>query len=191
MKKKNHSETTAEHDLQEAFWKLYKVKSIEKISIREITETAGYHRSTFYLYYKDIYDLLSRAEDSIITAIHESDAPSLMTAQYDPDDLISYVIRIYQSQIERLKILFGPHGDPKFVTRLQAMIRNEIRPTLKIPSDIAPEAANYYTEFIISGIIAVIVKWINEEGKNTFPLDVFIRTMIRMLSPLSNVDFRK
>lgn len=191
MKKTNHSETAAEQDLQEAFWKLYKTKSIEKISIREITETAGYHRSTFYLYYKDIYDLLSRAEDSIIASVFESDVPSLMNASYDPDDLISYIIQIYQSHLERLKILFGPHGDPQFVMRLQTIMRNEIKPTLKVPSDIAPEAANYYTEFIISGITAVVVKWIREEEKNNFPLDIFIRTMIRMLSPLSNVNFIK
>lgn len=191
MKKTNHSETAAEQDLQEAFWKLYKTKSIEKISVREITETAGYHRSTFYLYYKDIYDLLSRAEDSVISAIYESDIPSLITDSYDTDDLISYVIHIYRSQLERLKILFGPHGDPQFLIKLQSVMKTEIGPTLKLPADIAPEAANYYTEFIISGITAVVVKWIREEEKNNFPLDIFIRTMIRMLSPLSNVNFIK
>ena len=32
-----------------AFWKLYEKKELEKISIRELCQTAGYNRTTFYV----------------------------------------------------------------------------------------------------------------------------------------------
>lgn len=54
-----------------AFWKLYERNEIEKISIRELCQTAGYNRTTFYVYYDDIYDLLDKAIESIFLPIRE------------------------------------------------------------------------------------------------------------------------
>lgn len=54
-----------------AFWKLYEKKELKKISIRELCQTAGYNRTTFYVYYDDIYDLLDKAIESIFLPIRE------------------------------------------------------------------------------------------------------------------------
>ena len=50
MKKQPHITEQAKNNLRIAFWSLYAQKPIEKISIKEITELAGYNRGTFYLY---------------------------------------------------------------------------------------------------------------------------------------------
>lgn len=57
------------NNLRIAFWSLYAQKPIEKISIKEITELAGYNRGTFYLYYNDVYDLLHQIEEEILGKI--------------------------------------------------------------------------------------------------------------------------
>ena len=49
--------------LQEAFLELLKVKSVDRITIRDLTERAGINRCTFYHHYQDIYDLLEQIED--------------------------------------------------------------------------------------------------------------------------------
>ena len=46
--------------LQEAFLELLKVKSVDRITIRDLTERAGINRCTFYHHYQDIYDLLEQ-----------------------------------------------------------------------------------------------------------------------------------
>ena len=43
-----------------AFWNLYEYKHINKITVTELMNKAGYHRSVFYSYFKDIYDLLEQ-----------------------------------------------------------------------------------------------------------------------------------
>ena len=43
-------------NLVEAFWTLYKDKPLEKITVKEITDKAGYNRGTFYSYFKDTYE---------------------------------------------------------------------------------------------------------------------------------------
>ena len=49
--------------LMDAFWTLYKKKRIEKITVKNITDAAGYNRSTFYQYFLDVYDILAQLED--------------------------------------------------------------------------------------------------------------------------------
>jgi len=52
--------------IRDAFFELYGMKKIERISIKEITDKAQLNRGTFYVYYKDIYDLLEKTEDELI-----------------------------------------------------------------------------------------------------------------------------
>ena len=47
MKKQPHITEQTKNNLRIAFWSLYAQKPIEKISIKEITELAGYNRGTF------------------------------------------------------------------------------------------------------------------------------------------------
>ena len=58
-------------NLMQAFWDLYLEKPIEKITIREITDRAGYNRATFYLYYRDVYDLFDQLEESILGQVRQ------------------------------------------------------------------------------------------------------------------------
>lgn len=188
MGKKTAASEATKQALREAFWELYKNKSIEKISVREITERAGYNRGTFYLYYKDVYDILEQSEQLLIREIYDTGLfPEGKNPSYDTNQLIAWILNIYQKNFEKFKILLGTHGDPGFTKTLQGIMKRELACTLKIPDDINPQAADYYIEFVISGILAVIVKWLSEGDQ--FPLDEFIRSMIHMLSPLSNIQF--
>ena len=40
-------------------------RPLEKITVREICQQAGVHRSTFYAHYQDVYDLVDRVEKSM------------------------------------------------------------------------------------------------------------------------------
>ena len=55
MKKQPQVTEQTRANLREAFWNLYAERPIERISVREITDRAGYNRATFYLYYHDVY----------------------------------------------------------------------------------------------------------------------------------------
>ena len=56
-------------NLTQAFWSLYLEKPIEKITVREITDRAGYNRATFYLYYRDVYDLFDQLEEGVLSQV--------------------------------------------------------------------------------------------------------------------------
>ena len=45
---------------------LMKEKSIDEITVTELTKRCHMNRSTFYLHYSDIHEMVRKAEDSII-----------------------------------------------------------------------------------------------------------------------------
>ena len=59
-------------NINDAFFELRKKKSIEKISVKELSELAMINKATFYLHYNNIYDLSARLEDELIDRIIDS-----------------------------------------------------------------------------------------------------------------------
>ncbi|MBQ9011560.1 MAG: TetR/AcrR family transcriptional regulator, partial [Bacilli bacterium] len=65
----NKNEIKAEltkEKLYKSYMNLYKKKDITKITIKEITDSAGYNRGTFYLYFKDVYDIHEKMKKRLI-----------------------------------------------------------------------------------------------------------------------------
>lgn len=58
-------------NLLDAFGKVFLNKPIDKITIKDITDSAGYNRSTFYLYFRDIYELSEAYEESVLQEVAE------------------------------------------------------------------------------------------------------------------------
>lgn len=50
---------------------LLKVKSVDRITIRDLTERVEINRCTFYHHYQDIYDLLEQIEDGVMEHVLE------------------------------------------------------------------------------------------------------------------------
>lgn len=64
MKRQIDASKKTEKALAETLSTLLVNKKIQAITIRELTETADVHRSTFYTHYKDIYDLYDQLESN-------------------------------------------------------------------------------------------------------------------------------
>lgn len=67
MKKQTQLTEKTKRKLINSFWKLYKAKDINKITIKNICDSANYDRTTFYRYFSNIDEILEEMEDSIIS----------------------------------------------------------------------------------------------------------------------------
>ena len=67
--------------IQEALTELLEKKSINKISVKEITDIAGINRGTFYLHYVDKYDLMEKSINQLMIEISETGSNILNLAQ--------------------------------------------------------------------------------------------------------------
>lgn len=66
MKKNPEITDATRQAFEDAFCALYRAKPIETITVKELTEKAGYNRCTFYQYFSDIYGLLTFLEDQVL-----------------------------------------------------------------------------------------------------------------------------
>ena len=147
-------------NLQEAFWQLYTRKGVEHITVREITALAGYNRGTFYLYYRDVYDLLHSIEDNIIVRIDEAvnRAAALPPEQMLPS-LLESVAGLLRDSERYTAVLLGEHGDPRFSARLKAVIRPLAGRCFAPCAGRTEAETELLTEFYLSGALGAVVRW--------------------------------
>lgn len=155
MKKQPEITAQTRENLIEAFWQLYCQKKIEHISIKEITDKAGYNRSTFYEYFSDIYDVLNQLEDGLVNYMKGQVLTSLEGGLND--DIIQKVADVYESKGYYLSVLLGENGDPNFARNLKAVMRPALAKAFVLPeNDIH---ISYIFEFALSAILATITHW--------------------------------
>lgn len=106
-----------------AFERIFPEKPIEKISIKEITNAAGYNRSTFYLYFKDIYELADAFEAAVLEEVSEVVGNVIkQNANLPLTDLIGLMAPAASSHIGRIYLCSLLPGFPeKFRTVLQPL----------------------------------------------------------------------
>ncbi len=167
MAKRPHITETTRKNLMDSFWKLYLSKPLEKISVREITDIAGYNRGTFYLYFKDVYDVLEQIEKEMLDII-EREAAKFEgcfdnTLTYDDlSFLTSAAIDIFNSCDYKPFILLSDRGDPRFEQAIKEKMHIHLEAgvsRLENADDITKE---YIVHFMISGILGIIKKWYSD-----------------------------
>lgn len=165
--------------LRAAFWELYRTRPIERISVREITERAGYNRATFYLYYHDVYELLAGIEDEVIAQVHAVASRLLPDEELDFSRHMGFIMQMAASGHEYFSVLIGEHGDPAFARRF----KDELRPVLErflVPGDVSdPREREIICELYLSGIVSAVSLWLSED--EPLPADAFVGLVARAL----------
>ena len=147
-------------------------KKISDITVKELTDLADVNRSTFYLYYKDIFDMVEQIENEMLEEFNNAfDIFAQNTSDYN--NFLSFYTHIFkyvQDNAEMCKILLGTDGDYSFIEKFkEAIIRrkppfDEAIPKIKI---------HFVRPFIISGCIGVIQQWLKDD-LNVPPKDMAI-----------------
>ena len=136
-------------------------QNINDITIKNLVVLANINRSTFYLHYTDIFDLLQEMENDIISQIQKvlDSYPSLSRAQ--SYSFVTDLISVFEANRDSLKALMGYHGDAFFIQRMEDVIESKVRKQINLiycfNKSIAPE---YVYSFLRSGCIGMLKTWI-------------------------------
>ncbi len=111
-----------------AFLQLRAKKPLEKISVKELSELAKINKATFYLHYKDIYDLSSVLETELIeNVINNIDFPETVIS--NPKFFICELANAFVSNKTLMDILFSDGRSDIFIDniekRLKTLVFNE------------------------------------------------------------------
>lgn len=148
--------------------KLMQEKSIKEITVKELTDQVDIHRSTFYLHYTDIYQLLETIENDLLQQILE--ALESYTQDTSNKNKFSFIIKIfgilYDNQ-EICRALLGENGDIAFVHRIECIIAQNSLKALKAEFPSADCDLNYVYAFCMTGCVGLIKDWLLQGEKDS------------------------
>ena len=154
-----------------------------RITVREICETADINRSTFYMHYKDIYELLDEIEEQVyqeIDAIFSKESPSI----HNMEQLLDYV----QTHKTLLECLLQ-QGSGLAISRFSTILHAHYGKYLRRYAGNGFSAENEYLyEFLYTGILGVLQKWLQNECKDdrNQVADVMWRMIVQSLPHTKN-----
>lgn len=143
---------------------LMETKDVKDISVKELSDLADINRGTFYLHYKDVFDMLTQLEDELFTEFYE-----IIDRTMTPDGAILApkvtLLEIF-SFLERhqtvARAMMGPHGDLNFVNRVKNLVKERLDNILATKR--ADSNGCYLEAFAVSGCIGVIETWLAQSN---------------------------
>ncbi|MFC7442730.1 TetR/AcrR family transcriptional regulator [Laceyella putida] len=148
--------------LREALIALLQEKSLDDITVRDLTERAGINRATFYEHYRDKFDLLDQTIDELLFSLVTHVAPRSVEEFTESGEAIPVFVRMFEFIHEHalyFQVMMGDHGIPSFQRRMLKMIRqfmdkklDQLHPQpekMKIPKEIF----TYYISYANLGLI--------------------------------------
>lgn len=108
--------------IRSAFLSLRKGKPLEKISVKELSELAEISKGTFYLHYKDIFDLSDSLQNEVIQSILEG----IPHPEYFITDHAKFTYELFQSfsdQSGLTDILFSGNQSAVLPMRIDQELR--------------------------------------------------------------------
>ena len=144
-------------------------KKVKHITVKEITEIADVNRSTFYFYYKDVFDMFEQLEADLFREFN--DAFKKIIWDDNVDGLLgffTYLFEFIQSNSDMFRIFLGPDGDYSFIEKLKDIIVQS-QPPNKITLE--EKEKEFYIPFVIFGSIGIIQQWLRG-NMNTSPKEM-------------------
>ena len=138
-------------------------KPLNKISVREIAERADINRGTFYLHYRDVYDMVEKIQNEIFAKYH--DIVNNYEQQKNSKAIFPMLVRLFQLLEENsdlARVLVGKNGDVAFLDKLKNEIKEVCLADAKEILHMTDEREFYYFyEYITAGCSGLCAAWLS------------------------------
>ena len=151
--------------MREGLMQLMQTKPVKDISVKELSDLVDINRGTFYLYYRDIFDMVRTLENELFESIGEIIVRFTDSAE-QPGILAFFtaLLLFVRENSSLFKLLIGPNGDSQFSQRLSDIVRENYRMKLHATkTDIDETEFNHKYSFAIFGLIGLIHYWLQQD----------------------------
>jgi AcrR family transcriptional regulator len=181
--------------IRDALTTLMEEKGFENITVSDLTAKADINRGTFYLHYRDKYDLLEQSENEVIKEINEiiKDAQQLIpkndayrySLQLEHFPFITTLFEYILENSSFMKVILGPKGDPAFQEKMKEVMKRNLLQNVveKIKKENLIVPPEHLIAYVCSAHLGVIQHWI-ENGMKESPREMSsILAQITLLGP--------
>lgn len=160
--------------LQSSLIELMKVRSILRISVKEICDKADVGRSTFYAHYESQYDLLEQIEVECLSVFEETLSMNQPMRKYTAREITQQVEKTLQfiaDNSNSIQILLSENGDISFQRKIIHRLVHYLKNSKKHYSDYSDddETSECYSVFVVHGAIALVQHWLKKRMHKSIP----------------------
>lgn len=153
--------------LRQALVRLMNEKSIQEITVTQLCEACDINRGTFYLHYTDVYDLLSRIEEEMLTDFENvlgKLVPEEIVGQQSPSPAMCRLFEFLADNADMCKVLLCNNGDMAFVEKVKGIVEARIMNKWSTQFECAGYADKEYVfAFIVSGCMGMLQYWLEND----------------------------
>lgn len=164
--------------MDKAFLELLEKKDFAYITVKEICQAAGVNRSTFYLHYETIADLLEESSQYIIKQFTD----------FMPQDTVDFLEKLSTRPLDELYLITPEYLTPylNYIKEHKRIFRTTIEQASTLQMRDAYNALNhhvfvpilerfnvpsadhgYIMSFYINGLMAIINEWLKDDCQDT------------------------
>ena len=140
---------------------LMEQKDVNHISVRELTDLVDLNRGTFYLHYRDIFDMVNQVEDELFQEFEELfyESSAEGTEGSSTKVVLTNIFTFLTENEKTVKAFMGPHGDLTFINRLKDLVKVHVRKTWD-DRGMDPAKFEYFFAYTASGCIGLMEIWL-------------------------------
>lgn len=150
--------------LRQGLAQLLTQKKLKDISVRELTDLVDLHRGTFYVHYRDIYDLYAKVQEEMIQEITQimENYPLDTNGEYTLFPIARELIHYVKENQVLCSAMMGEHGDMDFINDLSKIVGQRCIERWKMMyRGCPPQKYEYFSVYVLSGCIGILREWIN------------------------------
>lgn len=148
--------------LRQGLISLLMEKDINSITINELVTLVDINRGTFYLHYKDLYDLLHQIEDDLRSELTGILNEYNIDGMKDENKLFFVdILKFIKENADLVLLLLSQNGDLAFLNKLKKAVEENCFQNLKqLYQHANPYSYAVFTAYSVSGSIGVIQLWL-------------------------------
>lgn len=143
-----------------ALARLLKEKSIEDISVSELTKVAGISRMTFYRHYRNIIDVFDIEVANVLAEFQAT------ITYHDNNQYILEMVLFFQQHSDFVKLLLRAHQEELLRSNI-ATVMGQLSVGKELLQHFSPREIRYYVAYHTAGLMNVIINWINDDQPET------------------------
>lgn len=154
--------------IRNAFAKLLVEMDIERISIKDIADTADINRKTFYSYYDGIYQVAEEIEDEMIRAFEETLLETdFQSAMQNPFVFFQKLSGVLNGDLDFYGHLYLSGARTNLNQKLVSLLLPKTMDALRPYAAVSDEDLRVAVRFALSGMITAYGEWYNSDRSMT------------------------
>ena len=159
--------------LKNSLTTLLQEKNVKDISVKELTELADVNRGTFYLHYKDVFDLLEQSELDLLDEF-ESVFDGVTGKEFvnEPGKIFERIYNMCKDNADFVRVLLSENGDIKFLNSMSSFLKERcLRDWNELIKASDYKMFDAYFTFLVGGCVSLLQYWFTS-GMNQSPKEL-------------------